>query len=184
MKIQKIAPGLLSLMGLKTMGNNPGELAETIAPTLELEQWFLQTNSVVLTGQVALAGPQDYNELCLPFSTGALANVAGAVIPQDEIWYVHQVLTRMFWTDAADYIQGDFGMAHFLGDGVDPVHLSNEIINPAMTAIAPASQYLQVSSYPRIWLPGGGFPGTHFGVVHVSAGLDIEGWMRVTRLKI
>ena len=56
--IQRIPPGLLSFLGLKSTGQNPNVLADTVVPTLNLEHLYLAQDLRVssATQNVANAG--------------------------------------------------------------------------------------------------------------------------------
>lgn len=69
--INKLPFGLLGFLGLKNGGRNPQELAETLAPTMDLTDLYFGTNKqlVRLSGNVTAIG----------------FNLLGAV-PNDEVW--------------------------------------------------------------------------------------------------
>jgi hypothetical protein len=88
-QITQFPRGLVSLTGLRDMGEAPRDLAGVIAPTIDITQ-FLLLNRESIFGSVSVS------------SIGA-AVVAGSVfkVPAGELWYVHafSVSTTVFAGD-------------------------------------------------------------------------------------
>jgi hypothetical protein len=79
--VNRIPPGLLSLLGLKNTGRNPGQLSDVIGPSLEMLDWYLwsQAEAVASGAQTPSAGAQ------AAFQTFAPT----LMVPQTEWWWVH-----------------------------------------------------------------------------------------------
>lgn len=85
--IQVIPPGLTGLLQLKQFGKVPGELADVVAPVLELRDWYLTARRL---DQVALFGGTPTRSIAAAgFAALQLAGV-NAQVPQGQIWYVEQ----------------------------------------------------------------------------------------------
>lgn len=184
MKIQQIAPGLLALLGLKTMGNNPGEFGETIAPTLDLRQWLLYSKRQLLNGYLAIpATPGVNSSLCDLLTTGALATP----VPENEVWYVHQVSGRVRILDASDSMIGSYGVSlempgthyQFLA-AAPPVGSSI----PYQPMVGSSADFAFMAK-PERWISGGTKWGIHIGQWDFSvAGADMEVYAEVSRLEV
>jgi len=48
--------GLLSFLGIKNSGRNPRSLADVLAPTVDLRDWYLAQNSESVTVNISVAG--------------------------------------------------------------------------------------------------------------------------------
>lgn len=69
-----VPPGMLGLLGLKTLGRNPRDLGSTYDATLEVMDWIAQQNALVATVSAGLTAS--------PF-------VQAANVPEGEYWYIH-----------------------------------------------------------------------------------------------
>lgn len=76
-KITRFPVGLLDFLGLKTQGTNPSILSDTVAPTLDLSQFYLADRwRIVLETGLSAVGTN---------------NTATALtVPVGEVWYVKQ----------------------------------------------------------------------------------------------
>lgn len=72
--ITQFPRGLVALTGLRDMGEAPRELAEAIAPTIDVTQ-FLLLNRETIAGN---------------FFPGAVGIIASPTVPAGELWYIHQ----------------------------------------------------------------------------------------------
>lgn len=80
--INRVPPGLLSLLGIKAMGQNPVVLTDELRPTIELLDFYAGANAIRLNG-----------------STGNLTGVGLFQIsalqpPTGEIWLIHSCFFR------------------------------------------------------------------------------------------
>ena len=84
--IQTIPQGLLSLLQLKQTGSNPSQLLETVAPVVDLVQWWLQRQVVDLSFQLfgavstVLIGPAGHGQTA--FTTNPIT------VPQQQQWWI------------------------------------------------------------------------------------------------
>lgn len=53
-QINRVPPGLLSLLGIKALGQNPSVLNDTVQPTVDLIRWYLSIYSQLETSDVAV----------------------------------------------------------------------------------------------------------------------------------
>jgi len=83
--IQTIPKGLLSLLNLKQMGQNPGNLLGDVYPTLDLRDQYMQylaVNQTALIGGVATMNLATASPGIRNFTTG------NPVVPNGQTWYV------------------------------------------------------------------------------------------------
>jgi hypothetical protein len=65
--------GILGFLGIKNFGRNPSSVADVLAPTWDYSDWYLNTNSTLLTANPTLTA------------------VGGTIIfqvPDDRVWWV------------------------------------------------------------------------------------------------
>ncbi len=77
-QITNFPRGLVSLTGLRDMGENPSELLKTIAPGIDITQ-FLLLNREVIDGAGVFVAAQ-----------GALNLGTAFDVPAGELWYIHE----------------------------------------------------------------------------------------------
>jgi len=96
--IQVAPPGLLGLLSLKTGGQMPDAMEQSVQPGIDFEQWWLRAKRVVdftARQSVLVAGAYDnYNDWDVPI-----------VVPETEWWYCHSYSAKVAITDAADVLQ-------------------------------------------------------------------------------
>lgn len=71
--ITQFPRGLVSLTGLRDMGEAPRDLSGTIAPTIDITQFLLLNRELVVENWLA----------------GIPGNLTGPTVPPGELWYVH-----------------------------------------------------------------------------------------------
>lgn len=76
--VQSLAPGFLSLLGLKNNGALPPVMVDSSAPVIDLTRWYLQGNVEILSQSVGIG-----------LNSAGISFVFPAVVPTNEIWYVH-----------------------------------------------------------------------------------------------
>ncbi len=69
--------GLISLFGLRDMGAVPAELAQTVAPTIDITEFALTNREAIYTGVVSASG------------VGNVSFGDPVTVPPGELWYVH-----------------------------------------------------------------------------------------------
>lgn len=85
-EINRVPPGIMSLLDMKARGQLPRFLADVVAPTFDFSLWY--TNAV-REPRVGQAGPIN--------AAGSWLDVSApqqTLVPQDEIWFVHRVTCR------------------------------------------------------------------------------------------
>lgn len=77
--LQALAPGYLSLLGLKNMGTLPGEAMDTVQPVVDMLQFFYRGQTTIRAGDIPdqnFAGP------------GNNSFTPALVVPEGKIWVV------------------------------------------------------------------------------------------------
>lgn len=168
--IQQIPRGLLSLLGLKTGGQNPEQLSPVVSGCVELLEMYLQNNVELYAGQL-VAPALGSNLINAPVA--GFPDLSPGV-PAAEFWYVHnyQAVVRP-------------------GAGVN-VTLQPFIYLQAGSLVTSPPLVATGVAGPPAWVNPGGFkgwisPGTRFGfLVNANTGaipaIEIDAY--VTRLRI
>lgn len=100
--IQVIPPGLMGLLQLKQEGRLPSQLAETVAPVLELRDWYLTARRVDDLALFPAGQPQ------VGIATGGiglktlLSGGVAAAVPGNQIWYVEELTIQVNTALATD----------------------------------------------------------------------------------
>lgn len=88
--VQVIPPGLLGFLQIKNLGKNPQSLGGQILPTMDLLEWYFQSNMEQLRSTLTIGdgvvGP-------VPWTTGSGATV-NLTTSQDEFWWVESLMFR------------------------------------------------------------------------------------------
>lgn len=102
--ITQFPRGLVSLTGLRDMGEAPRQLADVIAPSIDVTQ-FLLLNREAIYGSVSAAAIGSF-----------VATGNPHLVPAGELWYVHS------WSVSATVFAGDTGriapQVNFLGQQI------------------------------------------------------------------
>jgi len=181
MKIQKLAPGLLSLLGLKTMGNNPGEFAETIAPTFQMRDWMMFDTEAVLTGFYGEFGGIDNSIIFQECTSGD-----GLVepIPNDEVWWVRWISGHLELKTVGDQVNGSYGASVEPSLGVQRFEYL-VCTQPANSVFAAgASQYLAFGGPVNRFFRGGARFGIHVGWLDAADDYAFQLFAAVTKFKV
>lgn len=160
--IQTLPSGLLGLLGIKNGGQYPQNIDPTLQPTIDLLDWYLQTNSeVVFSGPVSLTTVG--NTLITPFT-----------VPAHEYWAINDWGSELT-LGAGEAISVAIG---YTVGGAMQLLSSRETI----TAAAAAMMNLKMDKQRPLILP----PGTSMGYVVSSITGNIDGLntLRITRLAI
>lgn len=89
------ARGLLSLFDLKGAGGRyPGELGETILPTLELRDWLVQVSPLEYASDAGTV-------LNVDTASAVVSSGSNLLVPPGEIWYVNRHWVVASFTAAA-----------------------------------------------------------------------------------
>jgi hypothetical protein len=81
--IQVLPSGLLGFLQLKNGGQFPQRLGDTLQPTIELAEWYVQLNSETLFSAVINA----------PVNASSSGNTfPELVVPNGQVWFVHEYI--------------------------------------------------------------------------------------------
>lgn len=184
MKIQRYATGLLSLLGLKTMGNNPGEFAEIIAPSFDLRDWFLFEKRELLDGFLSWGAATSGSTVFAAMTTGDLVSP----IPADELWFVWNVTLRHRILDDAGYMVGSFGVSVERAGGTNYQFIKCSENAPGglpLQGFTPGDPVnFSVYCEPMRFFDGGCAFGEHIGQFSFPGGADVEMYAEISRLKV
>lgn len=130
-RVSGLPAGLLSLVGNNSMGVNPADLGDVIAPVVELSDLYLLAFQTVVSTNVnpLLAGP----------NTGAV----NLTVPTGERWFIHSIDAAVFAVAGAS---ADISAA-MVQDGVTSMLTSSLVV--------PVNTTRFISAQPRVWIPAG-----------------------------
>ena len=181
---QGFAQGLLSLLHLKTNGNNPDELSSVLSPIIEMREWMLLREMQMLSfsalATVSVGGGtvqfQEWDDPDDPNDPDPRA-----VIPQDEVWYVWSY--SLFFVKKTTYtINGGLIGSSLVppGNAIDILGQTEGYWGNGNSNVIPVKMSIERRFYP---------PGTIFGWGHGQIDesddeMPITGYMGVTKLKI
>lgn len=94
--IQIIPPGLTGLLQLKQMGRLPDRMSDTVAPVLELRDWYMTASRETEIG-IFGAAP---SVALITANIGIRDFVPQVLIPGNQIWYVEQMTVKCSPTGA------------------------------------------------------------------------------------
>lgn len=158
MDLSNYPQGLVGLLGLRSSGASVSQFAETMAPTLDMLDFYVQLRreSLTLTQFAAAAGSQLFTE----------------IVPPGELWYVTEF-----------NIGGNTGAGGALSC-VPAILVNGNVFTLANTPIAfgAAIPFSMAAEFMPKWLP----PGSRFGVqVFSFAGaFNIGGAINFARVRI
>lgn len=91
--IQPLAPGLLSLLGLKNLGRLPDGFADEVRPSLDLERWYLNGSSIILSTAEDWTADVGAGEITGFFRIGAtpITGFGDITVPDGELWWVEDI---------------------------------------------------------------------------------------------
>lgn len=162
--ITQFPRGLVSLTGLRDMGEAPRDLSGVIAPTIDITQ-FLLLNRETIFGTVAASAIGSF---------AATGNVHR--VPPGELWYVHAfaVSVTVFAGDTARIVPGFSDQGQVFGRGLPS----------SVPAAAGANQTLHVYQDGSAWIGPGvelvAIVEAYTGVAGLGLGLRAS----ISRLKI
>lgn len=136
--IQLIPAGLLAYFDLKNAGRNPGELVESLQPTLSMFDWYMLNKREQLQfNHVNLVGPA---------LTGSFELF---IVPEREVWYVHSI--RVFTASTASQLSfsvtyADVRNNGFMGIGKRNIPWRINIGNPQINEAFDGEFFLKPGS--------------------------------------
>lgn len=161
--IQAVPYGLLALLSLKQLGQNPNALGAQVSPGIDLRDWYLQTQVEYVAGQVPLLSADRF--------------ALGVTIPAGEIWFIHSIGGESN-LGAAEDVDCIFG---YLPQGFDVVIPFQETISPLNRAATVPNARYPFGCVVNQFLDSSC---QLFTVCrHVTGTVDIEWCIRFTRMR-
>ena len=177
-KILQVPQGLLSLLALKEQGQNPNELANAVAPSLDLRDFYFARNSQT---ELGLFGGAPATAALVTGGHGSVGFlVAGVVctVPQNETWWVTDYVCQVQSIPAADTVRMQ-GM--FIVPGAGAYSITNDVAD----VVTARARTLYTPKMTRSFFAP---PGSQFGVnvfdILAGVNMTITMTMRATRLAI
>lgn len=176
--INVIAPGLLGFFQLKQSGKNPDELSDTVIPSLEMFDWYMQARLV--DSFITIGGGASSTRTSANGVTGFVSFTTNPIeVPQGEAWWVWNYNVTTNALPAGDSVQFAPAIA-ILGASVIPYPVAN------------LSTLIQGSAAGRPAIHGAsGFfagSGARFGlystVNETATNVTYAGWVRYARLQL
>lgn len=168
--VQVVARGLLGFLQLKSMGQNPAAIPDTIQCTLELRDWLFFTNSVLDTVTRSYAWVAADGFSYFQYATPL-------VVPNNEYWFVSDYVITLPPLAAGRFV----GWAAYRDPVVPATRTVGPLVDHPPAAIANG---LTHSTARDFWVA----PGTTFGfLVGGATGVaaqTINGYLRYTPLPI
>jgi hypothetical protein len=159
--INTLPSGLLHLLGIKSGGQYPRDLASTLAPVLDLTDWYGVAHDETVTSNNVLT------------ATGSNTLTNGSV-PNNELWFVRQVTFRVV-VGAAEAIAIEPAWMQD-PNGTLPQIIGSERVLPASTT---ASCFMSI--VPFFATPGSSVRAV---VNSITGSIDVALAMRVSRFEI
>lgn len=143
--IQQIPPGLLSLLGIQSGGQNPQQLAGVVTPTMDMLGWY--TASVLRT----VGGAGD------TITGNGVFTAAALTVPSGEWWYLIDGHARVSCAAATQLT----ATAHWLiqrGAGAASVYATPDrranVAAETLTLPFPSGIWLPPAAAPRLFVSG------------------------------
>jgi hypothetical protein len=178
--IQTIPPGLLNLLNLKQMGQNPGVLSDQVDPTVELFAWYMRARAQGAPGLTGQSPPTQV--LAIGASPGNfLIGAPNVVVPSNELWYVESM--QLFGTlgAAADTMRIACGVEQ-LSPAPTDIHQVGPDYQDVATARA-ARRIIARSDQPFWAAPGDAFIMMISDIV-LTVAVTMTLSLRATRLQL
>lgn len=83
--INRIPRGLLDFLGIRSGGRNPQQLTEQLVPTFDLRDWYLESQTIEVNGNLA-GFAATANAGFLSTTTTFPQNLGACVVPSNEAW--------------------------------------------------------------------------------------------------
>lgn len=176
--LNRIPPGLLDLLDLKTLGRNPDALGSVVAPTLDLLPQYLLTRRQLITpaSRSGIAADGFY----IP---GGPAT--DYVVPETEVWYVWAVNLVAECGPASGFMVNPYVIYPAGPIGIQGVYNASAIVGNIIAPIQPApGQYdVRLTYAVGTWWTSGMYPGAR--VINVGGVNNSLTWsILATRLRV
>jgi len=181
--IQLIPPGLMGLMQLKQAGRLPTWLSETVAPVVDLSDWYKAARRL---DNISLFGVPAIQTAALATGANGVQNfTVGAnppSVPNGQIWWVDQLVIKCSLVATTDLLRGQPILMGPQGNNAASWQaLGPDVSN--QTAI-PRAQWFSMRADRPFWA----FPGDIFGLflfdLSSTAGIVFSLQMRATPMPI
>jgi len=175
--LQVLPQGLLGFFNLKSMGANPAYMPDLVQPTLDLFEWYMETNSILISGMTNTATAVGF--------TGWAVPTAGVTVPQSEWWWVSKYSIH---SEVIAGASGDLTFRCAYANPTVPVIDYWPIGEPSLrfdpAAAIAAVDKQKICSAENFWLPPGS--GLGFWVDDITGGtaIDLQGALRYSVLPI
>lgn len=208
--LNRLAPGLLDFLRLRSGGRHPSQLIETIQPTFDMWAALEVSNPDLVTLNSTLVG-WDFltrivpvlNAECFPISLGGVG-LTPVTVPQNEVWYLTSASVQSYNVPGPDMLgQVGLGLAYptassfatLTNAGANvPVHdltIPTFNVEDARSASSPGAPGIpellatyEVLNGGPVWIPSGT---TLVWIVRymedVANTPEVRGVVRVTRLR-
>lgn len=186
--INRIPPGLLGFLGLKSGGQNPRDIGNVIAPVFDLLRWYLIGEAVeVSSAPVAFQLVANEGSTTHQITATTPPNIAGLVtagqleVPNNELWYVDRWSVN--WV-----LNAQAGASINVAMITTPPGQSSSARMPATlggwsTSDAAIARAGHVAMTAPIWLkPGTTMALLNEGYIDGGAGVNVNTQMRITRI--
>lgn len=185
--INALPIGLLDLFGIKSGGKYPQHFVEALAPTFELQQWYLeaQVDTYTFSLQNLFAASASANLIAITATTPALPIVGGQlVVPNNELWIVLPG-TRILAGFSANAGQSiDVDLLHRVNATDQFVWWPTRFRGFNTSDAAIIRNGIAVLDQTVFVPPGAQINGYHYGVLVPAGDVDIGGTLRLMRLVI
>jgi hypothetical protein len=181
--LNTIPRGLLDFFGIKSFGQNPVHLQDRIQPTLDLLLWVAQTNAVYLeVPTIVLAtANQPGGTVDFPSTQPQNLSVGGRlVVPQNEVWFVHEFVVKAIYNNAADL--GEFwpGIYDYPAAINRPQPSDSSLLHNGVAAFVRTAW---ASMHRPIFVaPGSTLSAYHSGYTSTANSLAVQAIMKLSRL--
>lgn len=184
--LNRIPGGVLDFFGIKSFGQNPQNLEAKVQPTLDMLLWYAQTNAfymevptITLATTLGVAGGTVEFPATSPTN---LANGTQLVVPSNEVWFIHEFVTKAIYNNGGDL--GEFWPAiHEYPTGItrpQPCTTSQFHVGTA-TYVRTAWASME---RPIFVAPGSFICAYHGGYVSVANSLQIQAIIKMNRMLI
>lgn len=173
--IQVLPAGLLGLLQLKNSGNNPDTLLGTVQPSVEMLDFWLNTNGYTNNPQIGViatpsnVGYQPYLDLL---------TTAPVAVPQHEWWYIHSINIQ-FGLDYGEEAHSVRGVI-MVGPGGVPIArqmLVTEALTIQNLSTATADVQYHLKEVRPFWAP----PGAVFGLQVGRSDSTLPSYIQIMR---
>lgn len=182
--LNRVPPGLLDFLGIKSGEWGPRELGQLLTPTMDLSRWYLD-NAAIEVGLVINGSPfgaAGASNAAISVTTPVDLTTAGNLdVPQDESWLILEADLRWTTNDAAGAVAATI-RSGAVGSGAGSFHWPM-LVQGVNTGAAVVRAGCASLERPFWVLPGHRIEVFHFGILGAAASASIIGHMRFQRCR-